>query len=194
MSAILNFSWCILFSFSVCADPISYSLIAEQFDRPVVEGGENSNFDDKAENRMLQEDFATGFVIDDGGVFALVGDNKYNKIGCASSNDTVDGYYLIIDSILKIFIPKDFSFENQMGWSWENYEYSSVVKRKYHLLGNSLNIVEVSAKCVDCIFDKMWFEYDLELGVVSITLSSDDGFLVYFMNGFRGFPYKWSEK
>lgn len=83
------------------------------------------------------------FIQRDGDVYTRVGGITHPKKGEVVDCDGYQNTCLVLDELFKFKIPADFDFINTNVWSWEDFKYETISKRKVDFLGQQHDIVEI---------------------------------------------------
>lgn len=129
----------------------------------------------------------SGFSINDDSVFYISGSKKYEKIGSVKACNGLQGKCLVLNGMLKIFIPANFKNDTSSSWKWKDYYYSVNSRRKITLLGQALDITEIIAFCETCAFKVVRLDYDTSRGIVNIKLQSESAWITYMLSDSVGF-------
>jgi hypothetical protein len=169
------------------ASEITYILVDEWYEEGV--NRYNSALFNNAESQpkeILYEKL-TGFSLNLNLVYKLVGNEKFSSVGRVKKCNGLQEECLVIDGVLKLYIPSDFDNKAIQRWEWENYSYTTNVRKEYSLLGNKLHVTEILATCTECIFSKVRFEFDDVKGIISFKLVADGATVSYLLGSSIGF-------
>ncbi|PWF62965.1 hypothetical protein CBX96_12265 [Shewanella sp. BC20] len=175
---------------SAKAGEITYILIDEWYEG--VASSHNSgllNNEDSQQKELLYEK-STGFSLSESLVYPLIGNKRFSSVGGVKKCNGFQGECLVIDGLLKLSLPSNFDGNTVQKWTWENYSYTTSVKKEYSLLGNKLHVTEILAACTECTFNKARFEFDNDKGITSIKLSAEGATVSYLLGSSTGFLAK----
>ncbi|MDI5838197.1 hypothetical protein [Shewanella xiamenensis] len=175
---------------SAKAGEITYILIDEWYEG--VASSHNSgllNNEDSQQKELLYEK-STGFSLSESLVYPLIGNKRFSSVGGVKKCNGFQGECLVIDGLLKLSLPSNFDGNTVQKWTWENYSYTTSVKKEYSLLGNKLHVTEILATCTECTFNKARFEFDNDKGITSIKLSAEGATVSYLLGSSTGFLAK----
>lgn len=175
------------------ASEITYILMDEWYEEGVSSRNSASLNNTKGQPKELIYEKTTGFSLTENLVYRLVGNERFSSVGGVKKCIGLQGVCLVIDGVLKLFLPSDFDSNTTQKWVWENYSYTTSVRKEYSLLGNKLHITEILATCTECIFNKVRFEFDDDKGITSIKLSTDGATVSYLLGSSTGFLAKANE-
>lgn len=178
-----------MFTQSSIASEIKYILIDEQYEHTKPFFTDQTNIKLPKNKALLLEDVA-GFSIQKEIVYNIVGSKKYTVAGKIEPCDGLQGKCLIIDEILKLYIPANFDDCTARKWKWQNYLYSTTAKKEYNLLGKKVKTTEIVAKCKECVLDHIRFEFDSNIGIISFKLVAQGVSLSYMLSSSEGFLSK----
>lgn len=169
------------------ASEITYILLDEWYEEDVSRRNSALLINAEGQHKKLIYEKLTGFSLSENLVYKIIGNEKFSSIGFVKKCDGLQGVCLVIDGLLKLSLPSDFDGNTTQKWMWENYTYTTSVRKEYSLLGNKIHITEILATCTECTFNRARFEFEDDMGITSIKLSANGATLSYLLGSSTGF-------
>ena len=128
-----------------------------------------------------------GYEIADEIIYQSFGALKHGKRGEIVTCDGFKAKCLIIKGMIKIYIPRNFNFEIERSWSWQDYQYQTIARSKYSLFGQQFDAIEILAFCNNCDEHVVRFTYDKIRGVIDFKVETEYYSLKYVLSDKVGF-------
>lgn len=165
------------------ATPVSYSLLE-------IDVSESS--DDKLDSGLIDSTQVLygppveNLVISDTEIRSRFEGNLYDEIGRVVECEKFSRKCLIIRDLYKLALGDNFSFENTSTWEWEDFVYVASFARRMVILGQPVDVVEVSGQSKE--HPSIWVSFLIsrDMGVIYFKLNAGGFVQTYILGSEQG--------